>query len=58
MNPNTWLYTGDCIIGINNDWVVGFDDFMERMKSLEYPLTLVLRRQNVDTVEAGDQIKP
>jgi S1-C subfamily serine protease len=38
------LSEGDCIVGLEGQWVAGYEDFIRRIQEARYPLTLVLRR--------------
>lgn len=38
---------GDSIVGIENQWVEGYDDFFKKIKETKkYPISLVIRRTN------------
>ena len=36
---------GDCVVGVEDDWVLGYRDFVQRVSTATFPLTLILRRQ-------------
>lgn len=38
---------GDIIVGIENQWIEGYDDFLKKIKDTnKYPVSLVIRRTN------------
>lgn len=39
------IQVGDIIIGVENKWIEGYDDFLAKIKNVkQYPLSLVIRR--------------
>ena len=39
------IRVGDMIIGIENKWIEGYDDFLAKMKNVkQYPVSFVIRR--------------
>jgi C-terminal processing protease CtpA/Prc len=39
------IQVGDVVIGIENKWIEGYDDFLTKMKDVkQYPVSLVIRR--------------
>lgn len=42
---NVGIKVGDMIIGIENKWIEGYDDFLAKMKNVkQYPVSFVIRR--------------
>lgn len=38
------IQVGDLIVGIENNWIEGYDDFLATIKKVNYPVSLVIRR--------------
>lgn len=38
--------SGDCIVGIDDNWVADYNDFLLRLKAPKWPVTMIFRRRN------------